>query len=153
MPVLEPREPDVMVWLDVSRFVQVNSVPTATTSSSRTKLSTSEATFALDGEAATIGAGGSGVVADTVGSGAGADVAVGVGAWGSGAGAAAGSEPHAAAATAINVATTSPIRDFTRGLTLGLPRDRIGEIESAETGSSDKEQGLGLTSPVPVAVP
>ena len=111
MPVIEPCEPEVLVWLDVSRFVQLTSVPTATTSSSRTKFSTSEATFALGGEAATLGAGASGV-AEAVGCGAGTDVAVAVGAWSAGAGAGAVSEPQAAAARAINVAAASPIRDL-----------------------------------------
>ena len=129
IPVLEPCEPEVVVCVDVSRFVQVTSVPTATMSSSRTKFSTSEATFAMGGEAATTGAGASGVAADAVGCGAGTDVAGGAGcvvagAWGAGAGAGVGSEPQATAARAINVAAASPIRDFRRRLTLGLLQDR-----------------------------
>lgn len=133
MPVLEPCEPEVLVWLDVSRFVQVTSVPTATTSSSRTKFSTSEPTLAMDGEDATTG-----VVADATGCGAGTDAAGGGGGWGAAAGAVAGSEPHAAAAIAINAAAASPIGDIRRRLTLGLLECRIGETES-----SDKKQGLG----------
>ena len=131
IPVLEPCEPEVIVWLDVSRFVQVSSVPTATTSSSRTKFSTSEATLAMGGEDATTGA-------DATGCGAGTDAAGGGGGWGVAAGAGAGSEPHAAAAIAINAAAASPIGDIRRRLTLGLLECRIGETES-----SDKKQGLG----------
>ena len=138
MPVLVPCEPEVIVWPDVSRFVQLTSVPMATTSSSRTKFSTSEAIFALGAGAAATGAGASGVVADAAGCGAGTDAAGGAGAWGAGAGAAAGAEPQAAAARAINVAAASPIRDSSRRLTLGLLRDRIGE-----TQSSDNKLGLG----------
>ena len=150
MPVLEPREPEVTVCLDVSRFVQVTSVPTTTTSSSRMKFSTSEVTFPLDGGVATTGADASGVGADAVGSGVGTDVAVGAGA---------GSELQAVAARAINAAAASPIRDFRRRLTLGLlgdriGGDRIGETESPETESSRKELGLGSdVLPFPAAVP
>ena len=129
IPVLVPREPEVVVCLAASWFVQVTSVPTATTSSSRVKFSTSEATIGLGGEAATTGAGASGVAAGAACSGAGTDVA-GAG-WGVGEGAGAESEPHAAAARAINAAAASPIRDFRRPLTLGLLLDSIGEIVTA----------------------
>ncbi len=120
MPVLVPREPEVVVWVAASWFVQVTSVPTATTSSSRVKFSTSEATIGLGGEDATTGVGASGVAAGAACCGAGTDVA-GAG-WGEGAGAE--SEPHAAAARAINAAAASQIRDFKRLLTSGLVRNR-----------------------------
>ena len=136
IPVLVPREPEVVVWVAASWFVQMTSVPTATTSSSRVKFSTSEATIGLGGEDATTGVGASGVVAGAACCGAGTDVA-GAG-WGVGEGAGAESEPQAAAARAINAAAASQIRDFKRRLTSGLLRARTGEIESI-----DKKQGLG----------
>ena len=148
MPVLVPREPEVVVWVAASRFVQVTSVPTATTSSSSVKFSTSEATIGLGGEDATTGAGASGVAAGAACCGAGTDVAgagccgagtdvAGAG-WGEGEGAGAESEPHAAAARAINAAAASQIRDFKRRLTSGLLRDRTSEVELVTQNRRDR---------------
>ena len=71
-----PCEPDVLVCGAESRFVQVTSVPTATTSSSRVKFSMSELTVEVGGEG---GALCTGVVAVAEDSGVGDNVVVGEG--------------------------------------------------------------------------